>query len=337
MLGRKFNLNIRSSGNFILPRNSSQVIPPKCKTCGLLHPDCFNEKPRGTRPVSTSFNTIGNKSAGGSFSEEVEVFRDKLERCESEFRVFSCVGCGRLHARPKWCKDRFCLRCAKYLSRRARGAVLAVLKERGLGERRKKHRLKFVTFTCENFPRELVGWGLDRMNDWFTTLRHRVFWSKRVSGGLKRLEDTKGADGNYHLHIHCLVEGSYMPQKELASMWQEIASKDGWPAVVVDIREVKGIGKAIKEISKYCFKPDGLEFEDKAFLSKTFKNRRLYSFFGEWYDLMRGVDLDDLDGGFVCVCGSKELVYLKEQVFSKEMMEGWLPYGEGFYKVEDTS
>ena len=83
---------------------------------------------------STSFNTYGNNSAiSDIFFRELEVkwFKNKLDRCKKEFRRKECEDCGVVHARPRWCKDRFCPKCAKYLSRRARSAIQVIVKERG--------------------------------------------------------------------------------------------------------------------------------------------------------------------------------------------------------------
>ncbi len=286
-------------------------------------------------------NFYGNNSAVLGDEWDIENFKAKLWKCVNEFRVYTCKKCHLLHARPRWCKDRFCPKCAKYLSRRAKKAIKAIVKEQGLWERGSRHKLKFITLTCENFPERMVIWGLERLNIWFANLVRRSIWKKNMRGWLKRIEVTKGQDGNYHLHIHVLAEGSFIPQSELSDIWRDILSKDDWRGVVVDIREVKGVGKAIKEIAKYCFKPNGLSIEDKAFLSKSFTKRRLYSFGGLWAWLLKGVDIEDLDNEskyFVCVCGSKEFEYKRHgDMLRSEMTGQWRPYMGGFIFVPDSS
>jgi hypothetical protein len=106
-----------------------------------------------------------------------------------------------------------------------------------------------------------------------------------------------------------------------------VLDKDGWTGFVVDIRAVKGLKKAVNEIGKYCFKPSSLTLGDKAFLSKLFFNRRLYSFFGEWFDLVRGYDLDDFDNDLVCVCGGTSFQYIGDTSRSHLTREyGWHRY-----------
>jgi hypothetical protein len=183
------------------------------------------------------------------------------------------------------------------------------------------------------------------MNKWFSRLIRRAFWKAKIKGGLKHIEITGGSvtggrmtmtgSSKYHLHIHALIEGGYIPQDVISKAWEEILAKDGWTGFIVDIRAVKGFGKAIKEISKYCFKPSSLSLEDKAFLSELFQHRRLYSFFGEWFDNMKGVDLNDPDSAFVCVCGSSNFRYLLSTPRRCDLTtaNGWYPYSGGFISL----
>lgn len=216
------------------------------------------------------------------------------------------------------------------------------MKEQGLWEKGKRHKLKFITLTCENFPLDKVVWGLERLNIWFANLVRCKLWKANMVGWLKRIEVTKGRDGNYHLHIHVLAEGSFIPQEELSEIWRKIlAKKDGWKGFVVDIREVKGIKKAIKEIAKYCFKPEDLSIEDKAFLSKSFTKRRLYAFGGQWAWLLKGIDIEELENesrDFVCICGGREFEYVRYgEILRAEMTDEWKPYNGGFVFVPNTS
>lgn len=291
----------------------------------------------GYAPVITSFNNIRNISA--VFKEgNVKNFEIKLDRCGKDIMFLTCKACGLFHARRKRCNNRFCETCARSLSKRAKGGISEIVKKRCLWQRKSRHKLKFITLTCENFPVEKVLWGLEHLNKWFSNLVRRKVWKGKIKGFLKRIEVTRGQDGNYHLHIHVLAEGSFIEQADLSANWENILSRHGWKGVVVDIREVKGITKAIKEISKYCFKPNGLELEDKAFLSKVFNHRRLYSFGGVWIDCLKEFGIDDLgdDKGFACICGSRSFKYMFDYV-DFERLENWKEYLGGYIFIPDTS
>lgn len=161
-------------------------------------------------------------------------------------------------------------------------------------------------------------------------LVYRNFKGKRfkhlLAGGIKRFEITKGQDGNYHLHLHIFYEGGFIPQPILSQVWSDIVSKDGWSAEVTDIRAVKNVRKGIKEIAKYAFKPDGLTLEDKIFLDGLFQNRRLYSFFGEWFTMLRPGDIEYLVDAtpLSCpCCGGRSFAY-DGQIEISEMTDRWV-------------
>lgn len=249
--------------------------------------------------------------------------------------------------------------------------IKLIMRERGLDF--EKNKLKFVTLTCENFPLERVREGLDVLNKAFCRLVRRknkknkktkrverYGWQDVFEGWIKRHEVTKGQDGNYHLHIHVLAEGDYFPQAQLAKAWQDCLAKEGWSGCVCDIRGVKGLRGAIKEIIKYCFKPLEMTELDLAILSKAYSHRRLYSFGGAWYSVFKGLSrkdlkkiFDDMNGvddsmDFECVCGSREFTVRKDMNggISKMRLSGltseWMPYKGGYCLAprddsEDTS
>lgn len=356
---------------------SSQV----CPHCHLLHihSDCGYRKnvnrDSDSKVEHPSLNNTGNIFAG--FESEAPV--NRILGCKKSMVVVKCVGCNVWIAVPQRCKSRFCVDCARYLSRRAKKILVAVIKERGLNERGKRNRLKLNTLTCRNFPADKLEWGFDAMNRWFANLLRRVITSKVIEkaisrvnsnpklldrmrfqyedwegrfwkckgrkvkdffyGGLKRFESTKGEDGNFHLHIHNFFEGYFLPQPILSVLWSGIVSKGKWEAEVMDIRAIKGLGNAVKEICKYAFKPDGLSLEDKIFLDTTFKNRRLYSFYGEWFKLLSPVDINSLIGDesdFECPCCGGRYFHYEYAILESEMSGGW-KYGNGVFVLEDSS
>ena len=338
--------------------HSAELFPSAKKPAG----DGFPE-------VCTSFNTLPEISSHlsgpgedpGSAEDLLLAYRAKIYSCKNHFRYVNCFHCETLHARPTWCRDRFCPNCAPRLGEWGKKLIEILVRERGLDS--KKNKLKFLTFTCENFPLERVGEGLDILNKAFARMVRRKNkvdrktgkverqgWQNVFVGWMKRHEVTKGEDGNYHLHIHVLAEGKYFSQAQLADAWEDCLAKEKWYGRVCDIRVVKGVRGALKEIAKYCFKPLEMNELALACLSKVFKNRRLYGFGGAWYATFKGFsrrDLMEMYNGmnglvdsmvFACVCGSRSFIFkniVKDEITKSFLSENpgkykWRPYRGGY-------
>lgn len=169
----------------------------------------------------------------------------------------------------------------------------AVFKENDLFNLRNRHRLKFITLTVQNFPTDLLLWGLSAYFRWFKRLKQRKLFKDKVRGFFYAFEITKGQDGNWHLHLHIIADAQYMDVETLSKQWGKIVSKE-WRGFIVHIEEIKNIKKSFKEISKYPFDPSSLTIAERCFLDSYFHKRRLIGFGGEWYNLFKGVPYDTL-------------------------------------------
>lgn len=182
------------------------------------------------------------------------------------------------------CHDRFCLPCA---TERARGIALNVIEHVAGRE------VRFLTLTLKHTDRPLPD-QLDHLYKSFSDLRRRTFWKRRVTGGIAFLEVVLSeSDGLWHPHLHILIEGSYIPKRELSSLWCQIT--DG--SFIVKIKAVKDNRKCASYVTKYASKPFNNSFIAQADALDeavaAFKGRKLLMTFGTWRGLQLVEKPDD--------------------------------------------
>jgi len=71
------------------------------------------------------------------------------------------------------------------------------------------------------------------------------------------LEATPQPDG-WHLHMHILFAGKYIPQKYLSRAWKRISGASN-----VDIREKKSLKAVLAHLTTYCSKPAHIESPER--------------------------------------------------------------------------
>lgn len=152
----------------------------------------------------------------------------------------------------------------------------------------KERKTRFVTLTQRASDTPLPD-QLDKLYRDFSTLRRRQWWKAHVTGGGAFLEVKLGASsGLWHAHLHILVEGDYLSQKELSAEWYAVTGA----SYIVDVRAVPDAVHRARYVTKYVTKPaDSSVFADPAKLAifvGAMKGRRLCFTFGSW----RGLQLD---------------------------------------------
>ena len=107
---------------------------------------------------------------------------------------------------------------------------------------------RFVTLTVRH-TNEGLKELLIKLLTGFKRLRRSNVWLESVKGGAAFLE-VKVVSG-WHPHLHMIVEGTWIDQKRLSREWLRI-TKD---SSIVDVREVKDVGKVAHYVAKYASKP----------------------------------------------------------------------------------
>lgn len=209
----------------------------------------------------------------------------------SNSRVNAFANCGAklyVHARPdgsehkitcSCCHDRFCEPCQQ----RRRRIIAAALEEVIA-----KRTVRFVTLTLRLSDCSLRD-QMDRLYRSFSVLRRRTWWREHVDGGAAFCETKLGKNSlGWHVHLHLLVEGKFMPQRELSQEWNAVTGD----SFIVDVRECRDPHGRAAYVTKYVTKPaDSSVYANAAKLAEfiaAIKGRRLCTTFGTW----RGIELD---------------------------------------------
>ena len=178
------------------------------------------------------------------------------------------------------CHDRFCLPCGRERSR----IIATNVKLRVQGKS-----ARFLTLTLRS-DTEPLHELLAKLTQDFTSLRRAKLWPKRVTGGVAFLEVkwiTKTQ--RWHVHLHALLQGRYVPHAELSKLWLKITGTSD----VVDIRIVENEAHCTHYICKYASKPlDRTVVVEPDRLDEAIvalKGKRLCMTFGSW----RGYKLTD--------------------------------------------
>jgi Replication protein len=204
-----------------------------------------------------------------------------FERCGSDAWVLQSLDDpNRYKVTCNACRDRFCTPCSNERASHLRAKILGIIQGK---------QYRFVTFTLrtENEPLQAQ---LNRLYASFRKLRQRAFWKQRVEGGIAFCEVKWSERANrWHPHLHVLVHGRYIPQKELGQEWYQVTG-DSW---IVDVRAVKDDKKAADYVGKYAtkgFHSSAVETDERLHEAmRCFFGRRFVIPFGDW----KGFDPED--------------------------------------------
>lgn len=182
------------------------------------------------------------------------------------------------------CRNRWCLPCAQARSHRIQVNLQHHLQRRTV---------RMLTLTLRHSATPLRG-QLDRLYKCFRTLRQTTFWRQHVTGGCAVLEITHGWHSpEWHPHLHCLVEGKYIPHGRLSDLWRQVTGD----SFIVHVTAVASTEEAAKYVAKYLrkpvdrsilYKPDPL-----AELIAATKGRRLVHTFASWRGFRLTAPLDN--------------------------------------------
>lgn len=175
------------------------------------------------------------------------------------------------------CHDRFCTPCARERSQKIALTVIDQMRD---------SKLRFATLTVLSTPDPLAQ-RITHLLKSFATLRRTALWDQHVTGGVAFLECTYSTKRRqWHPHLHCLIEGSYMPQRLLSQAWYKTTGDSS----IVDIRFVKSASHAAHYVTKYAVKPlSGIPTNEPDLLDEAvhaLRRRRLCTTYGTWRGLL---------------------------------------------------
>jgi len=183
-----------------------------------------------------------------------------------------------------------------------------------------RYRIRHLILTVRSVPRidgEYFVW----LRRCFERLRHRKVF-KSVEGGVYAIETTHN-DAGWHVHIHAVLVGGFIPHGELQRAWSEIVGDEA----IVWIKLIP-FGKGVQYVLGDVVKGKEWVFDSELlaeYLLATW-GTRLFSTWGCLYGVNRdGVGKE----GVVCpVCGSYAISFINFKVVSEyEVMRlggGWV-------------
>lgn len=215
---------------------------------------------------------------------------------EHKFFSLTCSACGKLYAVPIYCGDRFCPVCS--FPRRARvrnrlTQLIALVKpSRGYG-------IKHLTLTIANM--QVLPSMVSSIQQSFRKLRQTKSWKYHVIGGAFVIEVT-GEHGNWHVHLHIVIEARYYRWEDLLRLWMKVSTGRGvW---INDLQKRNIVNYLTKYLSKNI--PPS---NDRNEMNDALKGTRLFQPFGSWFGLNR----EYKKPLFVCEeCGGRHLILYSE-------------------------
>jgi len=193
---------------------------------------------------------------------------DRVRHCSEVVTHWSCHNCGHEWDSPDRCWHRLCPECAPIRAVRLFGAHKQLA---GCPN------LKHLVLTLKNVP-GLTWSSVDQVRRYFTRLRHRQLFKAAWRGGVYGIEFTWTGDKGWHIHIHALIDGAYIPQAVISRHWLEITGD----SQVVWITRSKNSRQALK----YILKPSLELLEDPIALDNfltVVAGKHLVAGFGRWY------------------------------------------------------
>lgn len=171
------------------------------------------------------------------------------------------------------CKMRLCRPCAAERAALIRANLLEAVKDR---------EIRFLTLTLKSTD-EPLRLTVARLHAYFRQLRRKPLFSKRVVGGAAFVEVTRNAQTClWHVHLHCLIEGKFLPKEALSRDWLAITGD----SYIVDIRRPLSTAGIANYVTKYVTKPfnpgDKTNLKDLTMAAQALEHAKLASTFGSW-------------------------------------------------------
>ncbi len=138
-----------------------------------------------------------------------------------------------------------------------------------------------MTLTIRNISeKEFCRKRVDELRRYFAKLIHRKFFKRAVKGGFYFIQVTNKGQG-WHLHLHVIFNGLYIPKGFLVKAWYEITGG----SYIVDIGFARTPAQAVKYLLSDFQGRKGrvaIRDEDREIYNRVFKGRRLVQGFGEY-------------------------------------------------------
>ncbi len=219
-----------------------------------------------------------------------------LRECTVTEGLWICTNCASHQYHVNHCQQRLCAICSpKQAAKRS---------YRVWGITRAMTNPKWLTLTMERCPD--LARGLADIRAAFGKWRRLKSISCRLTGGLYKIEAKPKSDG-WHVHLHAIVDGSYLPVALIWSTWARCVKQHHASA---RIKRIDGKVQA-RDFSKYAAKADDIAGWTTAQLLEfvhAWKNVRMWQTFGKYFNFKLTQEMNDPtpEPNICSNCGSSE-------------------------------
>lgn len=205
----------------------------------------------------------GTSSAGFCFDPGPEKHKSQ----DHPFITLCCGHCGQPLRVRLGCGDRTCSVCRKkWFGYHFKALLDCVTSWKAV---------YFLTLTTKNIPDEAFGrQDVQRIRKSLEALRRR---SRSIDGGFYVVQATNRGKG-WHLHLHVLYDGTFLPKKWISDTWSEITAG----SYIVDIRLVQDPKTAVRYLLSDFLQTPRIRAEDETVFNLVFKGSRLVQPFGKY-------------------------------------------------------
>lgn len=114
---------------------------------------------------------------------------------------------------------------------------------------------KFLTLTLKHSNAPLEH-QVKSLYKFFVNFRRRPQIKKNIRGGIWFFQIHRSeSSGQWHPHIHCLIDANFISKLTLSKIWQQVTLK----STIIDIRKVRDEKEAAAYVSRDCARPTRLE------------------------------------------------------------------------------
>ncbi len=192
---------------------------------------------------------------GNSYYPAFQKRAQRIGLCQRWCKLIYNQHSNRLRYHPYRCGDSFCPTCGPINHSKLAAHIESLVMK--LNERR------HLVLTPKSNDQPLKQ-QFRRLRYNFERLRRTRFWKTHCTGGVYCLHATRNLrKGQWHPHLHALIGGDYMLQKELVRLWKEVSGD----SCIVWIGKPEGTHAAARELANYVGRPVQLdELPDAAIL-----------------------------------------------------------------------
>ena len=209
---------------------------------------------------------------------ELDILHNKnrmslLSKCRTFAWFARSTETGRVHVCSNSCRQRWCPICssskANYIVKSLAPWVKTI----------KNPRFLTLTLKHSNAPLQIQ---ISNLYKHFRNLRRDKQFKQYVKAGIWFFQVKLSKRGDqWHPHLHCLIQGKYMPQEWISRKWLKITKTSN----IVDIRAVKNKSEVAKYVARYCARPAKLSKFPPSLRQEIFEGLHGRRLCGKWGNL----------------------------------------------------